>query len=112
MAGLVPSRARLPHPRASTTQLGVVRAHTVRSVICGAALGCPTTLAPDAQPRYRLLVVDDDEDIRETLQAVFESEGYLVTTASNGLEALDRLRTMPTAPCVIVLDLMMPVMSG
>ncbi len=58
-----------------------------------------------------ILIVEDDADIREDLAALLKEEGYSVATATNGLEALERLRSDPL-PCVILLDLMMPVMSG
>jgi CheY-like chemotaxis protein len=59
-----------------------------------------------------LLVVDDDPSIRETLAEILHDEGYTVMTAANGQDALDRLRESDATPCVILLDLMMPVMSG
>ncbi len=59
-----------------------------------------------------LLVVDDDAAIRESLSELLRDEGYLVVTAANGREALERLREAGAAPCLIILDLMMPVMSG
>ncbi len=58
-----------------------------------------------------VLVVEDDPEIRDSLQDALESEGYRVTTAVNGQDGLDRLREM-AEPCIILLDLMMPVMSG
>jgi signal transduction histidine kinase len=58
-----------------------------------------------------LLVVEDDADIRETLDGLLSMEGFQVTGCSNGREALDWLRTSPK-PDVILLDLMMPVMDG
>ncbi len=58
-----------------------------------------------------VLVVEDDEDIREVLGETLELEGYRVTAACNGRDAL-ALLTSRRPPCVIVLDLMMPVMSG
>lgn len=57
-----------------------------------------------------VLVVDDDEGVRETLREVVEMAGCSVALASNGAEALTMLRA--NRPCLIVLDLMMPVMSG
>lgn len=62
-------------------------------------------------PGY-ILVVDDDEAIREALAEVLEDEGYQVRSAANGREALRLLRSAAAAPAVILLDLMMPVMSG
>ncbi len=60
----------------------------------------------------RLLLVDDDPAIRETLADLLNDEGYEVITAVNGRDALTRLRALGSRPCVILLDLMMPVMSG
>ena len=59
----------------------------------------------------QILVVDDDVDMRESLQFLFESQGYTVDTAQNGLEALERLQS-GQVPDVMVLDLSMPVMTG
>lgn len=58
-----------------------------------------------------ILVVEDNEDIRETLKLALELERYHVTTAGNGAEALAILAGQ-RAPCLILLDLMMPVMNG
>jgi DNA-binding response OmpR family regulator len=63
-----------------------------------------------AKTRRRILVVDDDRDLRELLAAVLSSAGYEVLTAENGAAALSVLRTV--LPDLIVLDLMMPVMNG
>jgi CheY-like chemotaxis protein len=60
---------------------------------------------------HKILIVEDDEDIREVLRDFFESEGCLVATALNGREALTRLEVGPR-PDLIFLDLMMPVMNG
>lgn len=57
-----------------------------------------------------VLVVDDDDDVRETLRDVVESEGCAALLAANGREALDMLAKH--RPCLIILDLMMPVMNG
>jgi CheY-like chemotaxis protein len=59
-----------------------------------------------------VLVVDDDPDIRETLRFVLEDAGYPVYTAENGKEALSILASQNRLPGLILLDLMMPVMSG
>jgi CheY-like chemotaxis protein len=59
-----------------------------------------------------VMVVDDDEDIRESLTLVLGQRGYQVITASDGQEALDLLRSTRTEPCLILLDLMMPGMNG
>jgi CheY-like chemotaxis protein len=63
-------------------------------------------------PREHLvLLVEDDPDIRESMRIVLEDVGYVVMTAANGKEALEWLERQ-TEPCLILLDLMMPVMSG
>lgn len=59
-----------------------------------------------------ILVVDDDPDIRDSLREVLEDEGYDVSCVGNGQEALDHLKAASPRPCVILLDLMMPVMDG
>jgi CheY-like chemotaxis protein len=58
-----------------------------------------------------VLLVDDDRDVREMLAALLELEGYRVTVAVNGQEALALLQSGPP-PSVILLDLLMPVMDG
>lgn len=60
---------------------------------------------------HLVLVVDDDRDIRDSLIETLEDHGYHASGASNGVEALAMLRTIPR-PSLILLDLMMPVMDG
>jgi len=62
----------------------------------------------------RLLVVDDDKGIRDSLKEALEFEGYDVTTAYDGKNALDILTKLSKdrLPHLILLDLMMPVMDG
>jgi CheY-like chemotaxis protein len=57
-----------------------------------------------------VLIVDDQEDIRETLRDVIEMAGCRMLAAANGVEALALLEQH--RPCLIVLDLLMPLMSG
>ena len=59
-----------------------------------------------------ILVVDDNADARELLGAVLRHDGYRVCEAENGRDALDQLESMPQPPCLLLLDMMMPVMSG
>lgn len=59
----------------------------------------------------RVLLVDDDEEIRSTLGAVLQAEGFDVVEARNGLHALQQLLRQPL-PDVILLDMTMPVMTG
>ena len=58
-----------------------------------------------------LLIIDDDRDIRETLELLLEDHGHRVISAANGEEALRLLQQGPR-PDLVVLDLMMPVMTG
>jgi CheY-like chemotaxis protein len=58
------------------------------------------------------VVVEDDDDIRETFRELLEAEGYLVLTAANGRDALQTIDALGGAPCLVLLDLMMPVMDG
>jgi DNA-binding response OmpR family regulator len=57
-----------------------------------------------------ILVVDDTEDLRDTITAVLRMEGYRVVTADNGQVALDRVSRANF--CLILLDLAMPIMNG
>lgn len=61
---------------------------------------------------HRILVVDDDADIRETLIDLIRDHGYDAVGATDGHDALGRLRASDPKPCLILLDLMMPRMDG
>jgi two-component system chemotaxis response regulator CheY len=58
----------------------------------------------------RILLVDDDSDLREALADLLSDEGFQVTEASNGRDALASLEAQIVD--LIILDYMMPVMSG
>jgi phosphate regulon transcriptional regulator PhoB len=60
--------------------------------------------------RQKILVVEDEADIRELLQYSLAQEGFAVEQAGDGAEALDRI--MRRAPDLVLLDLMLPRMSG
>ncbi|MBV9893761.1 MAG: response regulator [Chloroflexi bacterium] len=63
-----------------------------------------------AEPTSRVLVVEDQDDIREFLALVLQNEGYCVTTADNGAVALEAVAQKPVG--VVLLDMRMPVMDG
>jgi CheY-like chemotaxis protein len=63
-----------------------------------------------AETRQRLLLVDDDEDLRISLAEALEESGYLVIQAANGLAALQLLEA--ERPDLVLLDLLMPVLNG
>lgn len=60
--------------------------------------------------KYKILLVDDEEDILELLQYNLEKEGYEVKTATNGKLAIEKAKAF--MPNLILLDIMMPVMDG
>src|SRR5687768_16984683 len=60
--------------------------------------------------RSKVLVVDDEEDVREGLRELLEEEGFAVEVAADGKEAMAELARF--RPCVVILDLLMPHMDG
>jgi len=62
--------------------------------------------------RARVLVVEDDQDVRETILDLLDDEGVLAVGAADGGEALRLLRVAEVKPEVILLDLMMPAVNG
>lgn len=64
--------------------------------------------------KRRLLIIEDDPYINESLQELMEMEGYQVSSAKNGKEGLDYLLKSESneLPHIIMLDLMMPIMDG
>lgn len=58
-----------------------------------------------------ILIVEDDQDVRESLQMALEAYDFSVITAPEGKSALELLRN-GLRPCVILADVMMPVMNG
>ena len=62
--------------------------------------------------RARVLVVDDDEQIRDAVGELLADEGFTFETAVDGEDALEQLITATTPPDVILLDLMMPRRNG
>jgi CheY-like chemotaxis protein len=61
-------------------------------------------------PELRVLIVDDEPDIRATVSAMLEIEGYHVDEAANGADALHAIEARP--PDLILLDMRMPVLDG
>jgi CheY-like chemotaxis protein len=63
-----------------------------------------------------VLIVEDDRDTREMIAALLTTQGFYAVGAEDGLEALHLLRTVrhraPYAPCLVLLDLTMPRLSG
>lgn len=63
-------------------------------------------------PKGTILVVDDEQTVRQFVEAVLQREGYSVLEASNGGEALDIFRIRQEDISLVLLDLGMPEMSG
>jgi DNA-binding response OmpR family regulator len=59
-----------------------------------------------------ILLVEDDRDVRDAIAEVLEEEGYQVSRARTGVDALEQLGRSHRLPAAIVLDLMMPLMDG
>lgn len=57
-----------------------------------------------------ILIVEDNDVLRQGLEALLQAEGYLVLTAAQGLEALDQMQSVP--PDLILSDISMPEMDG
>jgi CheY-like chemotaxis protein len=68
-------------------------------------------MVPAGGDHRPLLLVEDDDDVRDAIAASLRDEGYVVAEAGNGRLALDWLRRNAD-PCLVLLDLWMPVMSG
>lgn len=58
-----------------------------------------------------ILILEDEPDILETIKIFLELEGFIVSTARNGLEALEFLENI-NSPDLIILDMKMPLMDG
>jgi two-component system response regulator VanR len=65
---------------------------------------------PGDQDHPKVLVVDDQQDLRETTAAILRSEGYVVVKAADGIEAMERLRWSEID--IMLLDLGLPRMDG
>jgi CheY-like chemotaxis protein len=59
-----------------------------------------------------ILIIEDDEAVRQSMQDCLEIQGYEPIVATNGQEDIDRLSALDSKPCVILLDMMMPGMNG
>lgn len=76
-------------------------------------LGSDSGNKPQASPvvqSKKILVVEDDKDLRDFYSELLESEGFTVLTAENGQIGLEAVKSQK--PDIVLLDLMMPVMDG
>lgn len=58
----------------------------------------------------KIMIVDDESDLRELVKVILKNEGYEVITANNGNDCLKKLKKLK--PDLILVDMMMPHMSG
>ena len=61
---------------------------------------------------HKIMVIDDDRDVSGAIMEALRDADYEPIAATNGREALDKLRSLDEMPCVLLLDLMMPEMDG
>lgn len=59
----------------------------------------------------KILIVEDDRDVREALSIILQLEGYEIALATNGKEALELLQD-GSRPALVLTDIMMPVLTG
>lgn len=76
------------------------------------AAGAPTESQPAVQKRHTVLIVDDDDDVRDVLQDIIENAGYQVLHARDGEQGLAVYQEHVDEIDVVLLDLMMPGRSG
>jgi CheY-like chemotaxis protein len=89
--------------------IGIPRSLGDRAPARPADAGTPPP--PDGRTRT-ILLVDDEELIRDLGRSVLESAGYRILEATDGAEAVDRFRRDPAAVDLVILDLTMPRLSG
>jgi len=67
-------------------------------------------------PKGNVLIVEDDEPVRNLIATILDASGFCAIAAEDGLEALHVLRTVrrqsPEIPCLVLLDLALPRLSG
>jgi type II secretory ATPase GspE/PulE/Tfp pilus assembly ATPase PilB-like protein/CheY-like chemotaxis protein len=70
----------------------------------------PRTSGPHGQPAWKVLLVDDEDSLRKVMKDLLERDGYIVTEARDGVQALDQVDRV--GPDIIVLDLNLPGLDG
>lgn len=65
-----------------------------------------------ASARPFILLVEDDDELRDIVAEILEAEGYEVIPARHGQQVLDFLHAADTLPALVLLDLMMPIVNG
>ena len=70
----------------------------------------PERLSGGTLPQVRILVVDDDVGVNRLIRAILQNQGWEVSSAQDGEEAIRMVHEVP--PDLILLDMMMPKLSG
>ncbi len=70
----------------------------------------PRRSGPHGRPQYKVLLVDDEDSLRRVMKELLERDGYAVTEARDGVQALDQVDRV--GPDIIVLDLNLPGLDG
>ena len=81
-----------------------------RCPVCHRALLAIDWPLPDEVAMPQVLIVDDDEALRQMLELLVKTSGYDTVTAANGVEGLEQMRRQ--LPCLVLLDIQMPQMDG
>ena len=68
------------------------------------------SVSRDSLPQPRVLVVEDDPETRRYYMSILENDGFIVDQAHNGLQALDKARTL--APDLVLTDIAVPGLDG
>jgi CheY-like chemotaxis protein len=87
----------------------------VVSATSATTTAAPQYHTPKPSPRHSVLLVEDDQTIREVISELLEDEGYSVVSAEDGGKAIDLLRDHrppPESLCLVILDMMLPVADG
>ncbi|HEY1765416.1 MAG TPA: response regulator [Opitutaceae bacterium] len=71
----------------------------------------PTASKPAAPPRW-ILVVDDEESMRQLIEIVLRREGWTVQTAAHADDAIDLIKKVSPPPSLIICDVLMPRVDG
>ncbi len=67
---------------------------------------------PVSERKYRVMVVDDDESVRDSLRKLLDQEGYEITLAADGAEAVEIFRQAGYQVDLLLVDLNMPLKNG
>jgi two-component system, sensor histidine kinase and response regulator len=100
------------NPRDGTTVAVVLPRRTDVLASAPGSGSDPSILPTPHSPGGSVLIVEDEDDVREALREALEGKKYRVATAANGKEALELLMGKRPLPDVVIFDLQMPILDG